>query len=79
MEEIKLNGLVMWKIRNSWQLVKHPWLYSDLLQDSKGETLIALGSQQRAAQYPTAREAGLVDCATSDWPGNDSNGWLYDS
>ena len=58
LEEIQLNGLVMWKIRNSWQLVKHPWLYSDLLQDLKGETLIAVGSQQRTAQYPAAGRQG---------------------
>ena len=36
--------------RNSWQWVKHAWLYSDL-QALKGEHLSALGSQQRGPSF----------------------------
>ena len=38
----------LWKGRNSWLLVKHAWLYSDLLQALKGEHLSALFSKEGA-------------------------------
>ena len=46
---MKLNGKGRHKLgqgRNSWQQVKHAWLYSDLLQALRAEHLPALGSQQ---------------------------------
>ena len=47
---MKVNGLGRLKIgqiRNSWQWVKHAWVYSDLLQVLQKEYLSVLGSQER--------------------------------
>ena len=38
-----------WKERNS--LAKHVWLYSDLFQALKGDSVMALGSQQRKSIF----------------------------
>ena len=53
LEKMKVNesGRYLGQGRNSWQCVKHAWLYSDLLQALNGEHLSALGSQQREHSF----------------------------
>ena len=41
---MKLNGPGIYKLEQGgkcWQWVKHAWIYSDLLQDFKGDNLTA--------------------------------------
>ena len=52
------------KERQSWQRLRHTWLYSDLLQVLKREPLKALGSHQKEPkplrpQYPTKCQVPL--------------------
>ena len=57
--------------RNFWQLPKHAWLYSDLLQASKGEPVTAPGSQQRGDLNFCVRIAPPRGLGERDEHGND--------
>ena len=60
---MKVNGQRRFKFeqgRNSWQRVKHAWLYSDLPQALKQETLTALSSQQRGPLFLQLTDLFLI-------------------
>ena len=78
-KEMKLNepGIRNLEEQNSWQLAKHPGVYSELLRAQKKKFFTALDSQQTGpkflhARYPTEGPSKVTACR---WLGDTR--WLH--